>query len=410
MSDPTVRQGRPWKYSVATVAVVLGLGVTGSTAIAWSGGTGPARTAPGQDRDSTRTPGDHQPGKDDGPGRVRTYHISADETVWDYAPGGKDLSTGKPFGRFAQNYVHPGPGRIGSRYLKCRYRAYTDSSFTTPGTPPTEDAYLGLLGPVIRAEVGDRIVVDFRNTCRIPTSIHPHGVFYTKANEGAPYADGTSGADRVDDAVPQGGRHTYVWEVPERAGPGPHDGSSVMWMYHSHSSEATDTNAGLMGPLVVTGRGMARADGSPADVDREVFELFSNVDENHSPYLAPNIDRFTRAPRPKPRDEAFQEANVKHAINGYVYGNQPMITLTRGERVRWYVMGMGSESDLHTPHWHGTTVTVGGMRMDMVNLMPATMTVADMVPDSPGTWLFHCHVNEHLVGGMVARYRIVDRD
>ena len=67
----------------------------------------------------------------------------------------------------------------------------------------------------------------------------------------------------------------------------------------------------------------------------------------------------------------------------------------------------GTEVDLHTPHWHGNTVVANGMRMDTVSLLPAGVIVADMVPDDAGVWLFHCHVNEHLVGGMVTRYRVV---
>ena len=96
-----------------------------------------------------------------------------------------------------------------------------------------------------------------------------------------------------------------------------------------------------------------------------------------------------------------------HSINGYVFGNQPMVTMHRGEHVRWYVMSMGTEVDLHTPHWHGNTVTVNGMRMDVVSLLPATMVVADMVPDDVGTWLFHCHVNDHIRAGMLTRYRVL---
>jgi hypothetical protein len=59
----------------------------------------------------------------------------------------------------------------------------------------------------------------------------------------------------LDDAVPTGGTYTYTWLVPDRARPGPHDGSSVMWMYHSHTDEVADTYAGLMGPIEVTARG-----------------------------------------------------------------------------------------------------------------------------------------------------------
>jgi manganese oxidase len=77
------------------------------------------------------------------------------------------------------------------------------------------------------------------------------------------------------------------------------------------------------------------------------------------------------------------------------------------ERVRWYTMGMGTEVDLHTPHWHGNTVLSEGMRTDVLDLLPATMHVADMQPDAAGTWLFHCHVNDHITAGMMSRYRVV---
>jgi hypothetical protein len=338
-------------------------------------------------------------------GKTRTYYVAADEVVWDYAPAGKNLITGEAFDETANVFVESGPGRIGSKYLKCLYRGYTDASFTKRTKVASADAYQGFLGPVIRAEVGDTIKVVFRNTCSIPTSVHPHGVFYEKTSEGAPYSDGTSGGAKADDAVPTGGTHTYTWLVPERAGPGPHDGSSVMWMYHSHTDEVGDTYAGLTGFMVVTARGMARADGSPKDVDREVFQLFEVMNENNSPYLDANVERFADGPPPAD-DEGFEESNLMHGVNGYVYGNQPTVTLDRGDRVRWYLMGMGTEVDLHTPHWHGNDVVVSGMRMDVVNLLPASMLVADMVPDAAGTWLFHCHVNDHLTAGMIARYRV----
>ncbi|MGH3139712.1 MAG: multicopper oxidase domain-containing protein [Gaiellales bacterium] len=340
-------------------------------------------------------------------GKTRTYYISADQVDWNYAPAGTNEITGKPFDDVADTYVKTGPGRIGSTYEKCLYHGYTDGTFAHLKARAPEDRYLGLLGPVIRAEVGDTIKVVFRNTCPFDASVHPHGVFYDKASEGAPYNDGTHGAKKDDDAVPTGGTHTYTWEVPPRAGPGPDDGSSVMWMYHSHTDEVSDTYAGLMGPMEITRRGMARPDGSPKDVDREIFALFSVMNENQSPFLEANIKRFAQPPAPDPDDEDFQESNLMHSINGYVFGNQPMITMHRGEHVRWYVMSMGTEVDLHTPHWHGNTVTVNGMRMDVVSLLPATMVVADMVPDDAGIWLFHCHVNDHIRAGMLTRYKVL---
>jgi manganese oxidase len=398
MRDGTSSNGtahRRWVAATAVAVLLVGLGTVGSALLGSRAGLLDGHQA--HDGWAAGAPGG---------GHTGTYYIGADEVEWDYAPTGANGITGEPFDEVADTWVGSGPGRIGSRYLKCLYRGYTDDSFATVAQRPAQDAYLGQLGPVIRAEVGDTIVVHFRNGCRIPASMHPHGVFYDKGSEGAGYDDGTPGAQKADDGVPQGGRYTYTWLVPERAGPGPHDGTSVMWMYHSHVDEVSDTYAGLMGPMVVTARGHARLDGSPKDVDREVFESFSVMNESASPYLDANIERYAQAPSPDPEDEEFQESNLMHSVNGYVFGNQPMVELARGERVRWYVMAMGTEVDLHTPHWHGNTVTVGGMRMDVTSLLPAGMIVADMVPDNPGTWLFHCHVNDHLTAGMITRYRV----
>jgi len=66
---------------------------------------------------------------------------------------------------------------------------------------------------------------------------------------------------------------------------------------------------------------------------------------------------------------------------------------------------------LHTPHWHGLRVVEDGRRRtDVVELLPASMKIADMVADDPGAWLFHCHVEEHMAGGMFARVTVYPKD
>ncbi len=352
------------------------------------------------------------------PGQVRTYYIAADEVLWDYAPHDTNDITGDPWTDDEKVFVQNGPNRIGHIYRKSLYRGYTDASFTRRITPPTScpagtrpcDDTLGMMGPVIRAVVGDTIKVVFKNNTSYPASIHPHGVFYTKSAEGAPYADGTGAADKADDAVAPGATYTYTWKVPERAGPGPMDGSSVLWMYHSHTDEIADTNAGLVGPMVITARGKAdMATATPLDVDREIFSYYTVENENESLHLDQNFAELSSSPRTVSAsdEEAFEESNLMHAVNGYVYGNGPVPVMRVGERVRWYTYTLGTEVDLHTPHWHGNTVTTMGMRSDMIQLLPGMMMVSDMVPDDPGTWLFHCHVNDHIAAGMLARYKVV---
>lgn len=338
------------------------------------------------------------------PVQTRTYFIAADELAWDYAPSGMNLITGQPFDDVANIFVANGPDRIGRVYRKALFRAYADDSFATLAPADPSWSHLGTLGPVIRAVVGDRVDVVFKNNTTFPRSLHVHGLAYDKDSEGAPYAGNPDGGGNL---VAPGATFTYHYTVPERSGPGPGDGSSTMWMYHSHVDEPADVNAGLMGAIIVTARDRARADATPTDVDRELVVLFEVMDENASMYLAQNIETYAGKPESvDPDDPDFQESNLMHSINGYVFGNLPELTMKLGERVRWYVMDMGTEVDLHTPHWHGQTVLVNDMRADVVELLPAGMVIADMIPDTPGTWLFHCHVNDHILAGMLALFTV----
>ena len=56
-----------------------------------------------------------------------------------------------------------------------------------------KDPTLGFLGPTLRAKVGDTIKVTLKNNARFTTSLHPHGVLYSKSSEGSPYDGGTGG-------------------------------------------------------------------------------------------------------------------------------------------------------------------------------------------------------------------------
>jgi len=336
---------------------------------------------------------------------VRTYYIAAEEVDWNYAPAGRNLISGKAFTREERLCAERGITRIGSVYRKAVYRQYTDATFTKKVDDPRW-SHFGILGPVIHAEVGDTIHVVFRNNTSIACSMHPHGVFYEKSSEGAAYDDGDGGAG-AGDSIEPGATYTYEWLVPERAGPAAMDVSSVLWMYHSHINEPEEVFAGLVGPLVVSARGKARADGSPVDVDREIFTLFMIADENQSPYLDENIRRFTNPKFTVNKDDGdFIESNLKHSINGYIFGNVPALTMRKGEHVRWYLIGMGNEADLHTPHWHGNAGVSNNMRMDSVELLPGSMKIIDFEPDDRGTWLFHCHVSDHILAGMLARYTV----
>jgi hephaestin len=42
----------------------------------------------------------------------------------------------------------------------------------------------------------------------------------------------------------------------------------------------------------------------------------------------------------------------------------------------------------------------------VVTLAQAEMITADMIPDNPGIWMYHCHVDEHMVTGMATLYKV----
>ena len=358
-------------------------------------------------------------------GQTRTYYVAADEVNWDYAPSGRDEAMGMDFDDTAKGFTQSGSHHIGRVYKKAIYREYANASFSTLKPRSPEEQYLGILGPVLRGAVGDTIKVVFKNKASHPYSMHPHGVLYQKDSEGADYNDGTSGADKADGGVPPGATHTYIWQIPERSGPGPNDPSSVFWLYHSHSEELRDVASGLFGVIVVTRRGMALADGRPKDVDREFVSMYIAINENESWYLEDNIRDHTTNPKDVNPTESkpitsggmagtvagtgFIETNVKWSINGYIYGNAPMMTMKKGDRVRWYVATLGDFNNAHTPHWHGNTVLVAGQRTDVLNVTSAQMVTADMVPDATGIWLYHCHISDHMLAGMVARYEVKPR-
>lgn len=343
-----------------------------------------------------------------GGGKLHTYFIAAEEVDWNYAPSGDMLQ--EPFCGDPDAFLQAQPNRIGQRYRKAIYRGYTDATFERLQVPTAHWRHLGMLGPLLRAEVGDRIYVTFKNKTRFPASIHPHGVFYLKTSEGSGYSDGTSTSDKKDDVVQPGGTCVYDWLVPERAGPGPNDGSSLVWLYHSHVQAAKDANAGLIGAIIITAKGKSRPDGTPNDVDREFVTLFNIYDENQSTYFDVNLKAYLPGKTVNTNDLLFIESNMKHTINGYIFANLPVMTMHKGERARWYLLGMGSEADLHTAHWHGNTVLHHGHRTDVVELLPASMKMADMTADNAGVWMFHCHVNDHMVEGMSAKYEVLQQN
>jgi hypothetical protein len=344
------------------------------------------------------------------PAKTRHYYIAAEAEKWDYLPSGSDEVCGMPLT----------PSVIQKHSVwKARYFQYTDGTFTkrVPQTPR-----LGILGPVLRGVVGEYLAVTFLNReIGGVYSMHPHGVKYDKDSEGSYHSDradqlalrvkkgenGRSSFQGRGAAIGYGARFTYVWYLDESSGPLPSEPSAKAWLYHSHVSSESEINMGLEGFIIVTDPKRARPDGTPNDVDREMAALFMIYDESGLNAEAQEQLAASGDSQQWINFQTLREAGQRHAINGYIYGNLPGLEMNEGERVRWYLFGLGSENDQHTAHWHGLRVVEEGRRgTDVVDLLPGTMKTADMLADNPGQWLFHCHVSEHMANGMFARVTV----
>lgn len=97
------------------------------------------------------------------------------------------------------------------------------------------DAYTyngAIPGPVLRAAVGDTVIVHFTNELPEPMTIHWHGIELDNANDGTPV---------TQDPVPTGGRFTYRFRIVR---PG------IFW-YHPHAMPSNAEFKGLYGALIV---------------------------------------------------------------------------------------------------------------------------------------------------------------
>jgi hephaestin len=362
-------------------------------------------------------------------GQVREYFIQAELRNWSYIEG--DVSRGNvgsdafvsggsditldTCGSMDMNAFADTHNRTYT-WSKVRFIRYTDRTFTTRWTHSNADEannwkHLGLLGPALRAEVGDTMRVWFKNAANAPFSLHPHGVVYPKGGEGAPYVDGSSDAkDKGDDMVQQGDVWPYTWFVPESAGPGPGDTSSVPWLYHGHVHEAGDENTGLVGVIIVTGRGKAIVPKSldesklrPSDVDREIVLMAKVFDENQASEEVKDSNGIWHMNNA----ENHPEIGMFYTLNGLAACRLNINVLT-GQRLRIYAVSLGNEIDLHHVTISGHSMLFRGNRVSGINLLPGTMYSSDSVAQTvPGNWLARSSVIHHYEKGMVARFNVL---
>uniref|UniRef100_A0A8D1C966 ferroxidase n=1 Tax=Sus scrofa TaxID=9823 RepID=A0A8D1C966_PIG len=333
------------------------------------------------------------------------YYIGIVETTWDYASDRGEKKLISVDKEQSNIYLQNGPNRIGRLYKKAIYLQYTDETFRTIIEKPV---WLGFLGPIIKAETGDRVYVHFKNFASRPYTFHAHGMTYYKEHEGAIYPDNTTDFQKADDKVHPGEQYTYILHANPEQGPGKEDSNCVTRIYHSHIDAPKDIASGLIGPLIHCRKDSLDKE-KEKNIDQEFVVMFSVVDENLSWYLEDNIKTYCSEPeKVEPDNEDFKESNRMYSVNGYSFGSLPGLSMCAEDRVKWYLFGMGNEIDVHAAFFHGQVLTNKNYRIDTINLFPATLFDAFMVAQNPGEWMLSCQNLNHLKAGLQAFFRVQD--
>jgi FtsP/CotA-like multicopper oxidase with cupredoxin domain len=271
---------------------------------------------------------------------TREYWVAAVATPWNVVPNGHDALGHMP--------VDP---------LTTNLRTVVYRRYTRDFARPLPNPYGGIPGPLLRARVGDRLLVHFRNLdFDAPHSMHFHGVHYKPSSDGA-YLPPFSGRDGN---VKPGQSYTYRLRAATD--------SAGVWPYHDHSpSMDVSLAGGMFGMLSIFRRGERLP-------DRENVVVFSPM-------------------------------GALQAIDGRAFlGNTPVFHAQVGDLVQWDVMGIGD--DHHTFHVHGHRWLEHGVPRDTKTVGPAESFRIRWRERDPGTWLYHCHVEEHMMKGMIGLYRV----
>ena len=272
------------------------------------------------------------------------YWIGAVPTTWNVVPSQRDPLTNRTFA--------PEDTTM-QTVLYTRFTRNWGRALTAPKIP----------GPLIRARVGDTVLVHFKNMDTLfnrPHSMHFHGFRYDFASDGS-FIPGVSGP-----AANVRPNETATYRLVARPN------SRGVWTYHDHSeSMEASIRGGMYGAISILGKRERRA-------NREFVVFFAH----HLGF---------------------------HTVNGRAFiGNTPTFRARVGQLVQWDVLAIGDE--FHTFHLHGHRWPgPGGAPIDTRTVGPAESWRFRIREDEPGSWLYHCHVEFHQMNGMIGLYRVARR-
>ena len=234
-------------------------------------------------------------------------------------------------------------------------------------------SYNGMIpGPIMHANVGDKIRIVLKNELPESTSLHLHGVRVPNAMDGVdPY---------TQKPIEPGATFTYEWTATEPS----------VGMYHSHHNAQVQVPNGLAGAILIGDWktiAMAAAGGRTNDANNVAEqEVVMVLNDSGTIGLSLNGKSF---PATSPYSLAIGESMVVHYYNE---GN------------------MTHPMHLHQPS--GLVVAKDGKVLespfwaDTLNVAPGERWTVVYTPKDAGVWAWHCHILTHAETPEGMRYMV----
>ena len=234
-------------------------------------------------------------------------------------------------------------------------------------------SYNGLIpGPVMHANVGDKIRIVLKNELPESTSLHLHGVRVPNAMDGVdPY---------TQKPIEPGATFTYEWTAEEPS----------VGMYHSHHNAQVQVPNGLAGAILIGDwktMAMAAAGGRTHDANKVAEqEVVMVLNDSGTIGLSLNGKSF---PATSPYSLAIGETMVVH------YYNEGSMTHPMHLHQPSGLVVAKDGKVLESPFW-----------ADTVNVAPGERWTVVYTPKDAGVWAWHCHILTHAETPEGMRYMV----
>ena len=234
-------------------------------------------------------------------------------------------------------------------------------------------SYNGLIpGPVMHANVGDKIRIVLNNELPESTSLHLHGVRVPNAMDGVdPY---------TQKPIEPGALFTYEWTALEPS----------VGMYHSHHNAQVQVPNGLAGAILIGDwktTAMAAAGGRTHDANKVAEqEVVMVLNDSGTIGLSLNGKSF---PATSPYSLAIGETMVVH------YYNEGSMTHPMHLHQPSGLVVAKDGKVLESPFW-----------ADTINVAPGERWTVVYTAKDAGVWAWHCHILTHAETPEGMRYMV----